>query len=164
MRWKYTCRKYQDVSIHCNHHCWFILQSAMVHTASSIEINSGLQLTISPTFLSPNLSPVCNPSGGMVPIVAQIHWIVWWYLPSLNCSIKNLYSRRPVAFPESRFQYATTFFHLPLDSLVWFAERNTFDCPCNYWKQYVPSMSCVPWLVQIILKSNLPRFFETQHF
>ena len=37
-----------------------------------MKINSGLQLTISPTFLSPMLSPVSNPSGGVVPIVARI--------------------------------------------------------------------------------------------
>ena len=35
-------------------------------------INSGLQLTISPTLLSPMLSSVGNPSGGVVPLVALI--------------------------------------------------------------------------------------------
>ena len=37
-----------------------------------MEINSGLQLMISPTFLSPMLSPVGDPSGDVAPLVSQI--------------------------------------------------------------------------------------------
>ena len=37
-----------------------------------MQIISGLQLTISLTFLSPNLSPVGNPSREIVTLVEQI--------------------------------------------------------------------------------------------
>ena len=37
-----------------------------------VEINFGLQLMISLTFISTMLSSVGNPRGGMVPLVAEI--------------------------------------------------------------------------------------------
>ena len=78
-----------------------------------MEINSGLQLMISPMLLSPMLSLVSYPSGGVIPLVSWIRWIVWWDLLCLNCSLKNICSRRPLAFPESCFQCIANSVYLP---------------------------------------------------
>ena len=78
-----------------------------------MEINSELQLTISPMLLSPMLLPLSNSSGGMVTLTSRIRSIIWWYLPYLNSSLKNLCSRRTVAFSESPFQYVAASLRLP---------------------------------------------------
>ena len=78
-----------------------------------MEINSGLQLTRYLILLPPMLSPVRNPSAGVVPLASWIPSVVWWDLPYLNCSLKNLCSCRTVSFPESCFQCVTVFLRLP---------------------------------------------------
>ena len=78
-----------------------------------MEINSGLQSTISPMLLSPMLLPLSNPSGGMVPLTSRIRSIIWWYLPYSNSSLKNLCSRRTVAFSENNFQCVAASLRLP---------------------------------------------------
>ena len=100
------------------------------YTSSWLRENSGLQLTISPTLLSPMLLPVVTPSGW----VASLHEFV--ELPDeinlVYIFFKNFCSRRPAAFPESRFQCATVFLPLLLHLVVSYAQPKTFRFPYNY--------------------------------
>ena len=113
-----------------------------------LEVNSRLQLTISPTFLSLILSPVGNPSGSVVLFFRKIFVVVviWLFLRFISlCTTVSLR------------------LHLQLDSLVSFPEQKMFDCPYSYRKQYV-TICNFDWLFTLVgvkhFKSNLPKVLE----
>ena len=128
---------------------WYIMQ---VSASLWLREDSGIQLTISPLLLSPILSPVGNPRGGLMKSALFILFF------------KETCSYRPVAFPESHFQCVTVFLHLILNLVVWIAQPKTFDCSYNYRKQYVPLMSCVPYLLWSELKVILILTEFSQQF